>query len=31
MFIGKLNVSNDTTVEPTVSNIAVNYLGNIKG
>ena len=31
MFNGKVKVSNDTTVEPTVSNIAVNYLGNIKG
>lgn len=31
MFNGKVKVSNDITVEPTVSNIAVNYLGNIKG
>ena len=31
MFNGKVKVSNDTTVEPTVSNISVNYLGNIKG
>ena len=31
MFNGKMKVSNDTTVEPTVSNISVNYLGNIKG
>ena len=30
MFDGTITVSNDTTVEPTVSALTVNYLGNIK-
>lgn len=30
MFSGEVTVSNDTSVEPTVSNITVNYAGNIK-
>lgn len=30
MFSGEITVSNDTSVEPTVSNITVNYAGNIK-
>ena len=30
MFDGKITVSDDITVEPAVSNITVNYLGNVK-
>ena len=30
MFDGKITVSNDITAEPAVSNITVNYLGNVK-
>ncbi len=30
MFDGKITVSSDITAEPAVSNITVNYLGNIK-
>jgi basic membrane protein A len=30
MFEGTLVVSNDTTVEPTVTNVNVEYLGNLK-
>ena len=30
MFDGKVSVSDDITVEPAVSSITVNYLGNVK-
>ena len=30
MFDGKITVSDDITAEPAVSNITVNYLGNVK-
>ena len=31
MFDGKITVSNDISVEPTVTNVAVDYQGQIKG